>query len=335
MRASLLGFPSWVYKLLILLATMIWGFAFVVMKDAVDVLEPSYLIGVRFLATALLLIPFALGSLKQHHAWRDIKEGACMGGLFFFAFWLQTVGLVDTTPGKNAFLTGVYCVIVPFMVWGVMKNAPTKYNIIASLFCVVGIGFVSLEGDFTMRFGDLLSLLCAFAFAAHLIAVAKFSRDTNVMALLVYQFISCAICAFVCAVPFETAPKLSDFTLDFFIQMAYLVVFASCVALVIMNVAIAKVPPAQAALLLSLEAVFGVIFSVIFYGEAMTPKLLLGFTLIFIAIIISEAFPLRSGKEARAKVSENAACEQSLADCDRFVEDFNHGMCVSEIWDKE
>lgn len=79
--------------------------------------------------------------------------------------------------------------------------------------------------------------------------------------------------------------------------MAYLVVFASCVALVIQNVALAHVPPAQASLFLSLESVFGVLFSVLLYGEQIGLRLVGGFALIFIAIVVSETFPLKRGAD--------------------------------------
>ena len=95
---------------------------------------------------------------------------------------------------------------------------------------------------------------------------------------------------------FETFPGFAAFTPDIIAQLAFLAVFASIVAFGIQNVALAHIPPAQASLFLSLESVFGVLFSVLLYGEQLTGRLLLGFALIFIAIVISETFPLKKKK---------------------------------------
>ena len=96
-----------------------------------------------------------------------------------------------------------------------------------------------------------------------------------------------------CGACFETLSPAWALTPEFFWNMAYLVIFASCVALVIQNVALAHVPPAQASLFLRLESVFGVLFSVLLYGEQVGLKLIVGFVLIFGAILVSEMFPLK------------------------------------------
>ncbi|MCQ5071819.1 DMT family transporter, partial [Adlercreutzia sp. DFI.6.23] len=112
------------YKLMLLAATIIWGFAFVVMKDADDVLPPAQLIGVRFFLTGLLMAAVFHRSLKGALNGPCLKAGLVLAVVTLVAFWVQTVGLADTTPGKNAFLTATYCVIVPFMLWAVAGKRP-------------------------------------------------------------------------------------------------------------------------------------------------------------------------------------------------------------------
>lgn len=281
-------------------ATIIWGLSFVVMKDAVDVLEPAYLIGFRFLATGLILVVLFFKRIKRALTQEIRKDylvkGIILGVLCFLAFWVQTVGLDNTTPGKNAFLTATYCVIVPFAWWIIARKRPTVFNIIAAVLCVGGIGMVSLQGslgELAMGYGDLMTLVSALLFAIHIVYVSKFSETNDVLALTAFQFIVGGVCGIAYGGFFETLPPVEMLTPAFWMNMVYLVVFASCVALVIQNVALSHVPPAQASLFLSLESVFGVLFSVLLYGEQVGLRLIGGFVLIFIAIVVSETFPLK------------------------------------------
>ena len=129
--------------------------------------------------------------------------------------------------------------------------------------------------------------MSALLFAVHIVYVSKFSGTNDVLVLTVMQFFIGGACGVACGACFETLSP------EFFWNMAYLVIFASCVALVIQNVALAHVPPAQASLFLRLESVFGVLFSVLLYGEQVGLKLIVGFVLIFGAILVSEMFPLK------------------------------------------
>ncbi|MBC5584487.1 DMT family transporter [Eggerthella sp. NSJ-70] len=297
--------PASVYKLLLVVATVIWGLSFVVMKDAVDVLEPAYLIGFRFLATGAVLAAVFWRRMRLAFTKDYLVKGLVLGVLCFLAFWVQTIGLDNTTPGKNAFLTATYCVIVPFAWWVIARKRPTVFNIGAAVMAVAGIGMVSLQGslaELSMGYGDLMTLVSALLFAVHIVYVSKFSETNDVLVLTVMQFFIGGACGVAYGACFEALPPASALTPAFFWNMAYLVIFASCVALVIQNVALAHVPPAQASLFLSLESVFGVLFSVLLYGEQVGFKLIVGFVLIFGAILVSEMFPLKRKGAAAAQL---------------------------------
>ncbi|WP_172136942.1 DMT family transporter [Adlercreutzia sp. ZJ473] len=300
--------PAIVYKLMIVVATVIWGFSFVVMKDAVSVLEPAWLIGVRFALTAAVLTAVFFRHLRAALTREYLVAGGILGALNFLAFWTQTIGLAHTTPGKNAFLTATYCVIVPFVFWLIAKKRPTSFNLVAAVMCVAGVGMVSLSsGALTVEFGDFMTLVCAVFFAVHIACVAKFAQGRDVLALTVYQFWVGGICGVAIGALTEAPPNVAALSPEFLFNLFYLVIFASCVALVFQNVALAHVPPAQGSLLLSLESVFGVLFSVLLYGEQMTPRLLAGFALIFGAIVVSEVLPEKFGK----RKDEPAALEDA------------------------
>ncbi len=282
---------------MLLAATIIWGIAFVVMKDAVDVLPPAQLIGVRFFLTGLLMAAVFHRSLRGTLNGPCLRAGLVLALVTFLAFWVQTIGLADTTPGKNAFLTATYCVIVPFLLWIVARKRPTFANVGAAVLCIAGIGLVSMTaGSFRLEFGDLMTLLCAVFFAAQIIAISHYAQQFNVLALTVYQFLFGGLMGLVLGGLTEPAPTLAVLTPDFAFNLFYLVVFASGLCYLFQNVGLADVAPAQGSLLLSLESVFGVLASVLLYGEVVTGRMMLGFVLIFAAILISELAPTLKAK---------------------------------------
>lgn len=293
---------------MLLAATIIWGIAFVVMKDAVDVLPPAQLIGVRFLLTGLLMAAVFHRSLRGTLNGPCLRAGLVLALVTFLAFWVQTIGLADTTPGKNAFLTATYCVIVPFLLWIVACKRPTLANVGAAVLCIAGIGLVSMTaGSFRLEFGDLMTLLCAVFFAAQIIAISHYAQQFNVLALTVYQFLFGGLMGLVLGGLTEPAPTLAVLTPDFLFNLFYLVVFASGLCYLFQNVGLAHVAPAQGSLLLSLESVFGVLASVLLYGEVVTGRMMLGFVLIFAAILISELAPTLKAKRLEQKRQPEAA----------------------------
>lgn len=131
--------PVWAYKAAIVVATIIWGYSFVAMKDVVSVLPPAWLLGFRFTFAGVLLTAILWKRVRKAFSGRMLLAGAALGLADFMAFWTQTIGLEHTTPGINAFLTATYCVIVPFLWWIVAHRRPTVFNIGAAVLALVGI----------------------------------------------------------------------------------------------------------------------------------------------------------------------------------------------------
>lgn len=315
MRAQ--NIPTSVYKILIVVATAIWGFSFVVMKDAVEVLPPAWLIGIRFLAAGFLLLAVLNRRVRRNISLSAVGAGMVLGAFDFGAFLTQTVGLQHTTPGINAFLTATYCVIVPFAWWLIARKRPTAFNVGAAVLAVAGIWLVSVSGSgetLTMGFGEGMTLVCAVLFALHIVFVSKFSVRYDVLMLTVLQFLTEGTLGCLVGAGFETLPPAESFTPWLVASIAFLAVFASVIAFGIQNVALAHVVPSQASLLLSLESVFGVLFSVLLYGEQVTARLLVGFALIFGAIVVSEVLSEKFGKRKEgADVDEPRAQARAQA----------------------
>lgn len=274
-------------KPMLFAAALIWGTSFFIMKNTLDVMPVFFLLAIRFTAGAVLLALVCWkrwGKFTPDYLWR----GAIIGGFLFLAYTVQTFGLSLTTPSKNAFLTAVYCVIVPFLTWAVVKVKPDGYNIAAALLCVAGVGLVSLNDQLSINAGDLLTLLCAVFYASHIVAVEKVSPGKDITLLTVFQFAFAALYAWVCGLCTETFPAQALTDPAVFLPLAYLCVMATTVALLFQNVGQIWSDPASASVILSLESVFGVLFSVLFYGDPVTGRLLAGFALIFVAVVCSE-----------------------------------------------
>lgn len=266
-------------------ASFIWGSSFVVMKNTLDALPPLYLLAARFTLAAALL------SLLFWKKWRlisrgYIKRGTAMGVFLFLAYTAQTYGLEGTTPSKNAFLTTVYCVIVPFLYWAVKRQKPQPRHIAAALLCMTGVGLVSLQGGFSVSAGDLLTLLGGVFYAAHIVTTKLCTREYDLSLLTVLQFIAVALFSLFSALLFDAAPQ--SVPAGAVGSLVYLAVMATAAALWLQSFGQKYTAPAQASLLLALEAVFGVACSMLFYGDRLTFRLALGFAVIFLSVLTSE-----------------------------------------------
>ena len=271
---------------LIVVATLIWGSTFFIMKDTLDDVDLMFLLAFRFTFAAVLL---ALVFWKR---WKGIDpsywwRGGLMGVFLFAAYAVQNYGLMDTTPGKNAFFTAVYCVIVPFLYWAVDRSRPDKFNVLAAALCVAGIGFVSWGGGLALSMGDLMTLCGGFLFACHIVAVSKFSQGRDIFILTVIQFASTALCCWVGTALTGGFPS-GGLPAQAWGVLLYLAVAATALALLFQNIGQKYTDPSSAAVLLALEAPFGVAFSVLFTEESPTPFMYFGFALIFVAVVCSE-----------------------------------------------
>lgn len=272
-------------KVALFTAALIWGSTFVMVKHVTDELPPYFLLAIRFTGGALLLGAVFHQKLRQLNAdylWR----GALIWLFLFLAYATQTIGITDTTPGKNAFLTSVYCVLVPFLFWIIGKSKPDVYNVAAAALCVAGIGLVSLTDGFAIRFGDVFTLIGGFFYAAHIVAISTAGRGKDPVLLTILQFAAAAVLAWAAGFLFETMPP--SLPVSSVYELLYLTVFATGLCLLLQNVGQKYASPSSAAILLSLESVFGVLFSILFFGERLTPRVIAGFALIFAAVILSE-----------------------------------------------
>lgn len=278
---------------------VIWGASFVVIKDTLDVAPACWLMAIRFLTATVLMAVIFRKRLRDNFDWSHLLAGGILGVLYGAGFAVQNLGLAYTTPGRSAFLTATYCVLVPFINWVVVRRHPGASSLAAALLSIAGIALISLGDDMrpSLGSGEWLTLLSAVFFALQIVFVDRLtgSHDMTTISVVQLGFMSLT-CAVFSVVLGEQAPALSGLGTSFWLSLAYLVVLSSCVTTFIQNVGQAVVPPAQSALLLSLESVFAVIASVVFYHELLTPQLVLGFSLVFLGVLASELGPRMAGR---------------------------------------
>lgn len=302
--------PVWAWEIAMLACAMIWGGSFVIIKGSLDVAPACWLMGVRFLLASVVLGAFAWRKLRDNLDGSHIVAGALLGVLYGAGYAVQNVGLTYTTPGRNAFLTTIYCVLVPFINWIVTRRRPGAVNLVAAGLCVVGVALLSLGDDLSLALGlgDALSLLSGVFFATQIVFVDRFTRSHDMMTISVVQLVVMGLTCFAFSLALgEKAPDVAALPPSFWWSLAYLVLLSSCFATVVQNLGQAVVPPAQSALLLSLESVFAVIASVLFANEQLTVRLCVGFALIFVAVLTSELGP---GLLARRADEKRAAAER-------------------------
>ncbi len=271
----------------LLLAAIFWGLGFVVVKNSLESIPAIYILAFRFSVASLCMLLIFHKKLRGINK-IAVQNGIVLGSLIFFGYYVQTIGCAYTTAGKNAFLTTVYVVAVPFLHWFLSKKRPDIFCMLAAFTAIIGIGFLSLDSKFTMNIGDLLSLICGIGYAFHMIFIDKYTKSQDPILLTVIQvFVATAlswITAVVTRVPFPAAFGEANVITS----MLYLGIFSSMLAFLLQNVGQKYTAPSTAAILLSMESVFGVFFSVLFLKELVTARMFIGCALILIAVIMAE-----------------------------------------------
>ena len=269
----------------LLMVAVIWGSGFVVTENTLEYITPYYLLSYRFMIS-FLLMGFVFFKRFKKVNFSDLKAGLIIGIFLFGGFATQTVGLKYTTAGKQAFITATNVVMVPFIYWGISKKKPDIYDVIAAFFCSIGIGILSFESNLTIGYGEFLTFICAIFFALHISSIGYFSKKHDPIVLTIVQFFIAGVFSIVFAILFE--PKVSGVSRGAIFPILYLSLFSTLIAFLVQNMAQKYTSSTHAAIILSLEAVFGSLLSLIFLKEPFTIKLLIGCFTILISIITTE-----------------------------------------------
>ena len=286
----------------LILVTVIWGGGFVASDIALESMKPFQIMMVRFLLASVLMGMISLGQKNREEKSVDrigaIRAGILMGIALFVGFSLQIIGLQYTTPSKNAFLTALNVVIVPFIAFIILKKKIGAKGIIGAILSVVGVALLSLNGNLTLGLGDALTLICAVGFAFQIFFTSEFVKKYPVSVLNMVQMITAFVLSAVSLVFFGE----TDFqvTTQGWLSVLYLGVISTTLCYLLQTACQRYVDETKAAIVLSMESVFGTIFSIIILHEVITLRMVIGCAIILAAVIISNL----SETEGEAKDEE-------------------------------
>lgn len=284
-------------KLALLFVAIAWGSSMVVIKGSTDTLPAGTLLACRFTVAGVLLALANIKKLKQLD--KDyIKSGIFIGVCLFMAYFTQTIGVMLEMPGKSHFLSSAYCVFVPFLGWLILKEKPKVYHIIAAAMCAIGIILVSVAGNFSISYGDSISIISSVFWASQIIAIAKWGKDKDPALITMLQFIVCAVLAWVFTLTMED-PGAIQWNMGAIGGVLYLGIVCSGICFLLQTIAQKTENPTSVSIILSFENIFGLVFGAIFFNEKFTPRSIMGFVMIFAAIIIAETEFSFSSKKSK------------------------------------
>ena len=258
-----------------------WGMAFVVMKDAIERQSVNNFLFTRFLVAVLVMIALKPSVVKQFD--RDLLQRAGSAGVFLgLGYIFQTLGLARTGAAITGFVTGLYVVFTPLLAYFFLKERITKMIWFCVALATVGLGLLSIHG-FSVGIGEMLVLASAFFFAAHIIALGKWSSGRDVYAMTIVQLAMCAVLSGLASIPEGYSPPPDNGVWGVVIFTA---VICTAVAFVVQTWSQAHMTTTKVAVILTMEVVFAAIFAMIFGGERLTLQATLGGVMVLTAMFM-------------------------------------------------
>ena len=304
--------------LLLLLATFIWGTAFLAQKVVAGNLGPIAVTVLRNILGGVFLLVCILVRRRQRRSpsapmVRSVIAGCCCGVPLFFAMLTQQVGIVDTTPGISAFLTANYVLLVPVGAALIRRRLPPAYIWCGVFLALFGTLLICLPPEQWSQLsglgrgigrGEAYTLVCAVLFTVQMLVVDHFAAKSDLLVMSMSQLFTCVLLGLPFLLLSSEASCLASFSFRSFSSIwpiIYLGVFSSGIAYTLQNVAQSRTPPSLAAILMSLESVFGALSGWIVLGDTMTTAQFWGCALVFAAAVVTQVVAtlrLESGKSA-------------------------------------
>jgi drug/metabolite transporter (DMT)-like permease len=277
-------------EIVLLGVTVAWGGSFLVVKDALATFEPFTLITLRFaIATAALALVFRRRALalRQGTAGRARwGTAAWIGALLAAGFAFQTAGLRFTTPARSGFITATYVGMVPLLARVLLKRALRTRVLAAVLAAVAGLYLLTDPGGSGVNLGDALTLVCALAFAAHMIALERWGRELSAAALAFAQMAVVTTLALPLALAFESAPRAPS--ASSWATLAFLGLVCSAAGFLGQTWGQRHTSPTRAGLILSLESLFAALLSVAIGRESLSALQWFGGLLLLGGVMVGE-----------------------------------------------
>lgn len=284
----------------LILVTIIWGGGFVASDMALESMRPFQIMVIRFLLGAVLMGLISIKSLKGITK-AEVIAGGLMGAALFAGFAFQIVGLQYTTPSKNAFLTALNVVIVPFIAFVILKKRIGIKGILGAVMSVAGVALLSLDSNFSLNLGDGLTLVCAVGFAFQIFLTGEFVKKYRVAVLNFVQMVTAFLLSALSL--FAFGETHFNVTTKGWLSVLYLGIISTTICYLLQTASQKYVDETKSAIILSMESVFGTVFSIIILHEIITLRMIIGSVVILAAVIISN---LSETEEQKAQVGSSA-----------------------------
>lgn len=277
------------YRLLLLLAALIWGFAFAAQVMGMDSVGPYTFNGVRFILGSLSLFPLIFFGKKVPSPLPTkipFWMASLMAGLpLFMGATLQQVGLQYTTASKASFLTAIYILLVPLV--GIFLGHVLRLtHLIGAFLAIGGVYFMSITENFSISAGDLLMLLCAMGFTIQIHVLEYLTQRFSPISLSSGQFMVVGVLNLILAFTLET-PTLSGISGALW-PLLYTGLLSTGVAYTLQAVGQKYLPPTEASMILSMEMVFGGLAGILCLGETLTARQLVGVVAMTAGVFLSQ-----------------------------------------------
>lgn len=295
--------PSLQADLWLFLITVIWSGTFVLIKIALSTLQPFTFTGLRFTIAFLFALVIWRSSLKSI-TWQRILQGTILGILYSTGFYLQTFGLLTTTVGNSAFITGSLVVFTPMAYWFIERRSIRSHQILGIAITFFGL-FLFTSPLTTLRIGDFYTLCSAICWAFYIVYVEVFTQKIspaerwNITGqLVILQFGITFLTGLICAIALEPLPHFSTLASgSTLFALLYTAIFASVLATGIQTYYQRQTTPVRAALIFSLEPVLAAVLGIIVLLEPLNLQRILGGLLVLIGVLFAEI-----GEEIRKKI---------------------------------
>jgi drug/metabolite transporter (DMT)-like permease len=273
--------------------TAVWGSTFVVVKDAVDRMPVMDFLAWRFAIAALVMAaarPRAVARVGPRGRRSGVLLGLALGG----GYIAQTFGLQHTPASISGFITGMFVVFTPLCAAVIFRRHITVATWLAVLIATGGLALISLRGV-SIGSGEAVTLLCALAFALHIVGLGEWSSSYDAAGLAVIQLATVAVVSIVSAAPSSLAPPP-----DYGVWGAILLtaIAATAVAFFVQTWAQAHLSPTRAAVVMTMEPVFAGVFGVAVGGDDLTARTVAGAALVLVAMYLVELGPRRGADAA-------------------------------------
>ena len=279
----------------LLLVAIIWGVTFVVVQNAISLLEPFTFNALRFLTAAILLICWLLLFKRSQFrllSGKLLLSGMLLGFWLFIGYAFQTVGLLYTTSSKAGFLTGLSVILVPVLSLLLFRLRLSRNAFAGILAATAGLFFLSVADVTVFNKGDFLVLICAFGFAMQIIHTWKLAKSFPALLLTIVQLGTVSILSFIFAFVFEDWKQAfnTGATLNAEVITALLItgVLATALAFLIQTSVQTFTSPARVALIFATEPVFAAITGFIWAGDRLSANAFTGCLLIFAGMVLAE-----------------------------------------------